>query len=173
MSIFGFLFGSKEEREETQTLAEYDSHRASGTQLSYRPNLISQLKEEHRRLLVTFGWVKTAFANKDLASVDKHLSTLRREVLAHLVSENLHLYVYLERGLKQKNQAGFELLHKFRPEMDTIGSTVQTLLTKYQNISTQPHLVASFGKDLEIIESILVERIQLEEETLYPLYQPI
>jgi len=174
MWFFDFLFGKKKERRKTQTHAESDSgqDQAPGTMLAYRPDLIPQLTADHQRLLTIFGWISAALTSNDLASVGKHLDTFRKEILAHLMSENLYLYVYLEHVSRHKSHERFKLVHRFRREMDTIGKVVLAFLAKYQDIGTQPHLASSLGKDLEAIGPTLVERIKLEEEALYPLYLP-
>jgi len=175
MWLFDSLFGGKKKRRRTQALAESDANslrHAPGTQITYDPDLILELEADHRHLLETFGLIGAAFARKDLMEVSKHLNTFHTDILEHLMTENLHLYVYLERVLKQRSRKSFELVHKFRREMDTIGKVVLAFLAKYQNIGTQPHLADSLGKDLEAIGPTLVERIKLEEEALYPLYLP-
>jgi hypothetical protein len=45
-------------------------------------------------------------------------------------------------------------------------------LAKYKDLSVDTNLVASFGRDLEAVGKVLVDRIQREETTLYPLYLP-
>lgn len=56
--------------------------------------------------------------------------------------------------------------------MHGIGKAVVGSLAKYKDLSVDGNLVASFGRDLEAVGKVLVDRIQREEETLYPLYAP-
>lgn len=66
----------------------------------------------------------------------------------------------------------FYLPIDLRHEMDGIGKAVVAFLAKYKDLSVDGNLVASFGRDLEAVGKVLVDRIQREEESLYPLYAP-
>jgi hypothetical protein len=56
--------------------------------------------------------------------------------------------------------------------MDGIGKAVLAFLSKYRDLDTQPNLAVSFRSDLDAVGKVLVERIEREESTLYPLYLP-
>ncbi len=173
MWLIDFLFGKKQHSGETQASQDSDANavQAPGTRIAYSSDLVPQLKEDHRRLLETFGLINTAFSRNDLVSTAKYLEDFRGGVLAHLLTENIRFYIYLEHAFAQDLES-FNLMHGFRQEMDTIGKAVLAFLTKYKDIDTQPNLAVSFGKDLENVGGILSERIKREEETLYPLYLP-
>ena len=89
----------------------------------------------------------------------------------HLLTENVRLYVYLERRLAH-DPASYELIHSFRHEMDRIGRDVVHFLEQYRELETKPHLLQTFISDLDAIGKVLVKRIQSEEDILYPLYAP-
>ncbi|MCL2021611.1 MAG: hemerythrin domain-containing protein [Betaproteobacteria bacterium] len=174
MWLINFLFGRKKKKQEGTQASASLSRQAPGTRISYDPELIVQLKEDHQRLLEIFGLVGKAFANNDMAATARHLDTFRSELMEHLLTENVRFYVYLERTLKQKDQESFDLMYSFRREMNTISKSVLAFFDKYQkNIGKRPKLTASFGKDLENVGAILTERIRREEEILYPLYAPV
>jgi len=173
MWLFDFLFGRKNKQDETEGRRSANSGQAPGTQIFYSPDLISQLKEDHQRLLKIFGQVKDSFARNDLEATAEYLEEFRSEILAHLLTENVRFYVYLERTLRREDQENFNLVRHFRHEMDEIGKSVLDFFSKYQSIARKPRLALSFGKDLKDVGAILVERIRREEETLYPLYMPV
>jgi len=176
MWLIDFLFGKKEKQAAPQKRVEKPSEdpgQAPGTRISYSPDLIPQLKDDHRRLLELFGTISEAFSRNDLPATSRLLEEFRGGILSHLLTENVRFYIYLEHALRHEDQESFNLMHHFRHEMDTIGKSVLAFFAKYQNIDKQPGLALSFGKDLENVGAILVERIKREEETLYPLYLPV
>lgn len=144
---------------------------APGTAIRYNPELIEQLKRDHQALLALFGSIQTAFAAGRLQAVVEHLDAFRTGIQSHLLIENVRLYIYLEHQLAS-DEASHQLIHDFRHEMDGIGKAVVGFLAKYKDLSVDTNLVASFGRDLEAVGKVLVDRIQREEATLYPLYLP-
>ena len=144
---------------------------APGTAIHYHPELIDQLKHDHQVLLTQFGAVQKAFGEGRLQAVVEHLETFRTTIQSHLLMENVRLYIYLEHQLAG-DPASHKLIHDFRHEMDGIGRAVVSFLAKYKDLSVDGNLVPSFGRDLETVGKVLVDRIQREETTLYPLYLP-
>lgn len=100
-----------------------------------------------------------------------HLEVFRAGIQSHLLIENVRLYIYLEHQLAD-DETSHRLIHDFRHEMDGIGKAVVGFLAKYKDLNVDSNLVASFGRDLEAVGKVLVDRIQREESTLYPLYAP-
>ncbi len=144
---------------------------APGTAIHYHPELIGKLKQDHQALLALFGSIQTAFMEGRLQTVVGHLDTFRTGIQSHLLIENVRLYIYLEHQLAD-DETSYQLIHDFRHEMDGIGKAVVGFLAKYKDLSVDTNLVASFGRDLEAVGKVLVDRIQREEATLYPLYSP-
>ena len=179
MSFFDFLFGrnKREERprapREAETLpprpSQIPRQSAPGTQITYSADLIPQLKADHQQLLELFGAIKQAFAGRDLPAIARFLDEFRSKIQAHLLTENIRFYIYLEHSLAQDMESS-ALVHSFRQEMDTIGRAVLGFLNKYGDIGTRPDMAIPFGNDLEAVGKVLVDRIRREEETLYPLY---
>lgn len=173
MSLFGFLFGKKEEetRPSQQQSAARPGAMAPGTHIAYSPELVDELKQEHQQLIAVFQGIAEAFGEGDLAETCRRLETFRGGILAHLLKENVRFYIYLEHALAG-DPTSHALMHQFRHEMDGIGKAVVAFLTKYSEMATKPELAASFGADLNAVGSVLVQRIQNEESNLYPLYLP-
>ncbi|MCL2524773.1 MAG: hemerythrin domain-containing protein [Betaproteobacteria bacterium] len=174
MSFLDFLFGRKRKDTQEQVLEKPEEapKHAPGTQISYSPDLVPQLHEEHQKLVEIFGMINTAFAKNDLPLTAKFIDEFRRDIQAHLLTENIRFYIYLEHSL-EKDSESLYLVHSFRQEMDTIGKAVLAFLSQYKDIGTRPDYALPFGRDLEEVGKILVDRIRREEETLYPLYLPI
>lgn len=170
-----FLFRKKElKRQAPPTpLAPIEEHHASapGTHIGYNADLVPHLHADHLMLAEIFTAIGTAFHAGDLTATVRHMNHFRMAIQAHLLSENVRLYIYLEHALA-RDAASHALVHEFRHEMDGIGKAVLAFLSKYRDLNTQPNLALSFGSDLEAVGKVLVERIEREESTLYPLYLP-
>ena len=144
---------------------------APGTAIRYHPELIGKLKQDHQGLLAMFGAIQAAFKEGRLQAVVEHLDAFRAAIQSHLLIENVRLYIYLEHSLAG-DETSHRLIHDFRHEMDGIGKAVVGFLAKYRDLNVDSNLIASFGRDLEAVGKVLVDRIQREESTLYPLYAP-
>lgn len=144
---------------------------APGTEIHYHPDLIDQLKNDHQDLLGIFGGIKSSFEAGDYGKTAKTLADFRSALQGHLLTENVRLYIYLERCLSN-DEMNYDLMRELRREMDGIGRTAMGFLKKYETIGIDKDLAASFAKDLDTIGSVLVQRINKEESVLYPLYMP-
>jgi len=172
MSLLRRLFGRSappSEAAPSTILAKPAKDAAPGTRIHYHPELVQQLTDEHQALLQTFGAIRTATVQGNLAGATECLERFRVQLQSHLLTENVRLYIYLEHQLAQ-DASSYALIHEFRQEMDAIGKVLATFLHKYQRLAQQPELSAPFLKELTGMGKVLVERIQREEATLYPLY---
>lgn len=142
---------------------------APGTNIRFDPELIANLKDDHRSLLGLYGEIKEDFEAQNFKSVADKLKTFRRALQEHLLTENVKLYIYLSYSFKS-DASHFELIRGFRKEMDGIAKTAMAFLKKYADIGVDPSLAAGFAKDFAAIGKVLGTRIQKEESTLYPLY---
>ena len=182
MFLFDKLFGvfAKKEKHEDEVVPapvpavphpREEEPVAPGTQIHYSPELIERFKADHQRLLGLFGAIKSSAGKGDVASAAAHLEEFRGALQGHLLTENVRLYVYLEHALAGDAQSHM-LMHEFRHEMDEIGKAVVAFLSRYRDLASRPDLADEFGHELEGIGKVLVQRIQREEQTLYPLYLP-
>lgn len=140
-------------------------------QIQFQPDLIDHLVADHRRLLEVYGEIKKAFDAADYKHVSQGLDELRRGLQGHLLTENVRMYIYLDRHLAS-NEFNSELIRGFRREMDAIGKVAMNFLKKYEAIGVDNELAGAFAKDFETIGAVLVKRIEKEERDLYPLYMP-
>lgn len=147
-------------------------HAAPGTHIRHHPELIQKFKKDHQVLLQLFMATKHAADAGDAVTAAERLQDFRSALQDHLLSENVRLYVYLEHALVH-DAISHGLVHEFRREMDEIGKVVVGFIGQYQQLAQHPDMVKRFAEDLDGIGKVLVKRIQREEETLYPLYQPV
>lgn len=170
--MFNF-FKKKKKRTKPENLkvTQQTPTTAPGTQIRYAENLIDELIADHKDLLSLFGQVNTAFNSGNYTLVIIKLKAFKVALVDHLLTENVRLYIYLNHSLSY-DEFNSDLIKGFRSEMNQIAKTVMTFIKKYETLGVDKELAISFGRDLEAIGGVLVERIQREESTLYPLYMP-
>jgi len=152
-----------------QQEAQYQT--APGTEIRYSPELVDMLKEDHQKMLALYGEIKAAFEAKDYPGVSGMLEKLKSSLQSHLLTENVRLYIYLDRCLAN-DQTNSELIRGFRREMDDIAKVAMSFINKYSAIGVDEDLASHFDKDFATIGKVLEERITKEEMILYPLYLP-
>lgn len=170
--MFG-LFKSKAAKvEEKSSPAEAQpaQHTAApGTEIRFSPTLIDELKNDHQQLLSVYMAIKASFDQGDYVAVSQQLGEFRFGLHSHLLTENVRLYIYLDRMLGHDEMSS-DMIRGFRREMDGIAKTALNFLKKYEAIGVDKELAVPFAKDFATIGAVLTERIQKEESVLYPLY---
>lgn len=177
MFLFDLLFGNRKNAEAptkapavvTPAAPVGTAASAPGTRIYHDPELITSLKEDHRRLFNNFHAIGAASKAGDLVTVQNLLGQFQTMIQDHLLKENVRLYVYLEHVLAN-DLTSRQMMHGFRHEMDGIGRAVVGFLEKYKLISAHPELADSFSTDLGGIGEALVARVKREEDLLYPMY---
>lgn len=167
--MFDFFKKKPQPQPEKAPATEYGA--APGTEIRYHPELIDQLVGEHQALLALYGEIQNAFNQGDYGSVTEKLNTFRSDLQSHILTENVRLYIYLNRSL-DSDETNAELIHSFRREMNDIAKVAMNFLRKYEAIGVDSDLAAPFAKDFATIGQVLVQRIKKEEQVLYPLYMP-
>lgn len=169
--MFG-LFGKKSTKQQTSALhAQDEAHTAPGTEIHYSHNLIDSLQSDHQALLELYGQIDKVFNEGKYEEVSSLLEEFKSGLNAHLLTENVRLYIYLDRSLAH-DPTSSDLIRGFRKEMDDIAKVALGFLKKYETIGVDAQLASHFANDFKTIGKVLVERIQKEEKTLYPLYMP-
>ena len=169
--MFGFFKKKSNNSEAAQQAPQEVVNTAPGTQIRYSAELIDSLQNDHQTLLALYGEINTAFEEKRYDDVSSMLTTFKGDLNAHLLTENVRLYIYLQHALVGDSISS-ELIHGFRKEMDEIAKVAIGFLKKYETIGVDEDLAAHFATDFATIGKVLVERIQKEESTLDPLYMP-
>jgi regulator of sigma D len=170
--MFGFFKNKSSQPAAAQQPQEETRYStAPGTEIRYSPDLVDSLKADHQKLLSLYGEIKADFENKDYPIVAEKLEHFKSELQGHLLTENVRLYIYLDRSLAS-DPTNSELIRGFRREMDNIAKVAMGFINKYSAIGVDEDLASHFGKDFATIGKVLGERIQKEESILYPLYMP-
>ena len=146
---------------------------APGTNLHYDPDLVPNLVADHQVLLGIFGEIGAAMNQKNMSLVKQKLGEFGDTLRGHLLKENIRFYVYLQHSLdgEPDNAA---IMHDFRKEMQHIGKAVADFLHKYTAAGDWSEAMwQDFQQEVGGIGTVLVKRIQTEENILYPLYLPV
>lgn len=169
MTLFGMFGGNKEK--DTAQQASAASSTAPGTAISFDPVLIGRLTQDHRHLVDIYKKIHTALEHKDVNGIRAGLLQFRDTLQAHLLLENVKLYIYLAHRLAG-NEDSSQIVHDMRREMMGIGRVVMDFLRKYTEAPISPAQLPAFKTELDGIGAALVNRIEREEGALYPLYLP-
>ena len=129
------------------------------------------MQEDHKSLLALYGQISQAFNEKRYGDVSAMLEKLKSARNAHLLTENVRLYIYLDRSLAH-DPTNSDLIRSFRKKMDDIAKVALGFLKKYEAIGVDEQLARHFAADFATIGSVLTQRIEREESVLYPLYMP-
>lgn len=167
--MFGFF--KRKKQPVVPSVDEGQKAAAPGTQIHFSEDLIPQLKKDHQDLLALYGQIKEHFEQGNYKEVTRLLDSLRQALQGHLLTENIRLYIYLDRSMAH-DELNADLVRGFRREMDIIAKTAMAFLKKYEMIGVDAELAKHFAVDFENLGKVLVERINREENTLYLLYLP-
>jgi len=142
---------------------------APNTKIAYRPKLVDKLKEEHVELVRLFNLILSMAEKGETENTRKLLAEFKGKFSGHLIKENINFYVYVEHSVK--DLATLELIKEMKLEMDGIAKTVREFIAKF----SQPNmpLDENFLKEFKNVGAALLERVNREEEFLYPTYQPV
>lgn len=138
--------------------------------IGFHPQLVKHLKLDHQNLLSAYtSMLEDAKAHKFTTIADQ-LSKFKSEFGAHLNTENIKFYGYLEQNLKQSSQE-FREMREYRRKMRKIERTVNIFLDFWIENKVDQSNLQRFLDESGGIASALVSRIQSEEESLYPIYE--
>jgi hemerythrin-like domain-containing protein len=137
--------------------------------ISYKPALVEELKVEHRELLHLFKVLVAAHQRGDQDAAVASLKRFTYALRAHLLKENLHLYVYLKHALTVDQESSV-LMASMRVEMGKIGRVLNDFVTRYTSAPWDFEMRQDLGAELNKIAEVLAVRIQQEEDVLYPMY---
>ncbi len=142
---------------------------APDASIAYKPALVQELQAEHRELLHLFKVLVAAHQRADHDAAVANLKRFTYALRAHLLKENLHLYVYLKHALRE-DQESSGLMASMRVEMGKIGRVLNDFVTRYTSAPWDFEMRQDLGSELNKIAEVLAVRIQQEEDVLYPMY---
>lgn len=106
------------------------------------------------------------------AEVHRLLTSFKTSLQSHVLTENVRFYTYLEKALSSDSDNA-ATMHEFRREMNGIARQVVDFTNSWSNADLGiPELRERFLAEHAAVGKRLEQRLNSEETSLYPLYQP-
>jgi hypothetical protein len=137
---------------------------------SYDSGLVPLLKHDHAELLDLYEHIGQVYERRRYHEIPALLITFKTRLEAHLLTENVRFYNYVEASLFNDPE-NFALIRDFRREMNSIAKGVIEFVKNYQK-PVNEFDARAFQTDYQAVGGLLMQRIQREESNLYPLYFP-
>src|SRR5690606_24589258 len=118
MGLLKRLFGGKPDKDTART-AMPDAGQDAGRTIRYDPGLVDGLKDDHQELVAMYTALGERVAAGDFHGVDAALQEFKIRLEAHLLTENVRFYVYVEQSMAD-DEVNYELIRGFRKEMNSI-----------------------------------------------------
>ena len=140
--------------------------------VDYDPKLIDKLLSDHSRLGGLYARIGEAHKKDEHEDVRRFLQHFKSSLQAHILVENVRFYAYVE-ALNADDPDNSRLMHEFRREMNAIARQVVEFVKTYQNshFATEAEH-ERFTQDYARVGTLLEQRLDREENELYPLYAP-
>jgi Hemerythrin HHE cation binding domain len=138
---------------------------------AYDSHLIATLQRDHADLVHLFHEIGRLVEQRRDREIPAMLLAFKTRFEAHLIAENVRFYNYVEMSL-QSDEENLALIRSFRREMNAIARGVVDFVKKYQRNVFDDVARRSFLSDYAAVGGLLTQRVEREEQSLYPLYQP-
>lgn len=139
---------------------------------SYDSRLIETLKHDHHGLVELFQQIGQVAERGRFQELPALLIAFKTGLESHVIAENVRFYNYVENSLAG-DEENLALIRSFRREMNAIARGVVDFVKKYQRVPFNDGVREAFLRDYAVFGGLLSQRIQREEASLYPLYQPL
>ena len=170
MGLLKRLFGGKPGNDTVSTM-QPGTAREPGRTIRYDPGLVDGLKDDHQELVAMYTALGEQVAGGDFHGIDAALQEFKIRLEAHLLTENVRFYVYVEQSMAD-DEVNYELIRGFRKEMNSIARAVVEFVRRYRQQPVGPATQAQFIREHGEVGRLLAQRIAREESELYVLYQP-
>lgn len=144
---------------------------ATPHKIGYDAKLINSMLHDHAELGRIFGNIGDAQKTSNFDDIRPLLIQFKTRLEAHVLTENVRFYNYLEQSLAG-DATNTVTMHSFRREMNGIARSVVDFVKKYQSSNFTPEERRQFATDYDAVGKVLEQRLDSEENNLYPLYQP-
>lgn len=174
MGFFRTFLGKRDKTPVASQVALASSLATPSTTLlkiSYDPKLIDSLLRDHAELGRIFGNIGEAQKAGNYADIRPLLIQLKTRLEAHVLTENVRFYNYLQQSLAG-DTTDSSTMYSFRREMNGIARSLVEFVKKYQSCGFSPDERRQFATDYDAVGKVLEQRFDSEENNLYPLYQP-
>jgi len=129
-------------------------------------NLIDILKNDHKNLIEIYQKIDNYIEKNDFTNAKQELKKFINKYNRHILLEDTQLYITLEEQYKDKKQI-LKVIHSISKDMNSITRAITFFEKKYSEINENNK--NEFKEEFREIGTILLDRVELEEERLYPL----
>jgi regulator of sigma D len=134
------------------------------------PALIAHLVADHALLKDLLGRLEDLAIHRQYARIPGTLQRLRDELVRHIAEEDTHFYGPVLHALAD-NAPARQRLERAHARMAGIARLALLFVKHYDDIYVTISTREAFMRDLDVVESLLSDRIELEEMSLYTLYE--
>jgi Hemerythrin HHE cation binding domain len=132
--------------------------------------LIKNLVSDHKELLAELTLMMKSAENDEFFEANRLLSSFGTKLEKHFRLELVELYVYLNAASKMMTIEERESIKGFSDAMYKIEYTLKNLLDSYAKHPVSAANKGKFIEEFNVAANILANRIECEENILYPLY---
>lgn len=171
--MLGFIsnfFKSREDKEIQISQPVPERPKNNQFSINYDSNLIDELESDHEKLVKLYGRIWAEFEQANYGKVATLINQFKGDFQAHLLTENVKFYVYLEQSLAD-DPHNLKIVKEFRTDMNEIANAAIKFCKSYQG-KFSPEMVQKFKSDYTTVGEVLTRRVSLEEKSLYILYRP-
>ena len=144
--------------------------RSSIMEREYNPLLINQLKNDHKKLFDIYSELYNIFvSNSDHKEIYNKLHQLKAMLSMHIGFEDTLLYSYLNSRYENDSNK-LDFIANSDKEMKSISVVALSFIDECSIPELYNKHRDKFKEELEMIGDVLVERVEFEEDRLYPLY---
>ncbi len=147
--------------------SESSSHDVS----QYDSKLIDTLENEHEELFSLFNQVLNYAKDNNFNTLQLSLVEFATAFTTHIKLEDEQLYGYLKILASGKSELEQQIVSDFSLEMKEISSSIFNILSHSPYIPVTKHSVSKFILEFEKVGKLLTDRIEREENVLYPIYK--
>ena len=142
--------------------------------IAYKPELISELKNDHQVLLHLHSEILSSAAQLNRAKTASSIKEFNNRLSKHLKTEFKDLYIFLEFFAMKHMPETKKIIRDFKVEMHEISREIMGVIHKHEadQFETEESLAAVIT-DFNKLGSALVDRITREEAELYSMYETI
>lgn len=171
MGFFRKLFGQDDETE-YHTISPPSIKPSTSRAIAYDPKLVETLHAQHGQLGALFERIGRCAERGDYAKARTLLVRFKTSLQGHILTENVRFYAYLENALSDDAENA-RTIHDFRKEMNQIARQVVSFVDTWQDSDFATTTKRQqFVTHYEDVGKLLEQRLDNEENNLYPLYQP-
>ena len=170
MGLLNFFTRSKAQNKDVNKNTENNPVPLPGTELNFYPDLIENLKDDHRNLLALYTKMSEALENENYNQLAELFTQFKVQLHRHILKENLKLYIYLTYAITN-DQKSLDTIRDLKTEMQQIGRAVNKFLQHYSQMPWTEEQKKKFPEEFNSTGNILIDRIDREEQSLYPLYR--